>query len=63
MTELFGSWTPLIALVVTMLALLWLKRRITRALQEVSMRLVNDHEMPVNNRILVWRRMGGQGAN
>ena len=45
MTEILGSWTPLTALVVTLLALLWLKRRITRDLQELSMRLVNDPDV------------------
>lgn len=45
MTGTIGSWTPLIALVATMLALLWLTRRITRTLQELSMRLVNDPDV------------------
>lgn len=45
MSEVFGSWTPLVALVVTLLALLWLKRRITRNLQELSMRLVDDPDV------------------
>ena len=45
MTDIFGSWTPLIALAGTLLALLWLKRRITRSLQELSMRLVDDTDV------------------
>ena len=45
MSEVFGSWTPLVALVATTLALLWLKRRITRNLQELSMRLVDDPDV------------------
>jgi hypothetical protein len=44
-TETFGSWTPLIALVATLLALFWLKRRITHSLQELSMRLVDDPDV------------------
>jgi hypothetical protein len=45
LSEVFGSWTPLVALVATTLALLWLKRRITRNLQELSMRLVDDPDV------------------
>lgn len=45
MSNTFGSWTPLIALVATLLALLWMKRRITRILQELSMRLVDDPDI------------------
>ena len=45
MTDTFGSWTPLIALVATLLALFWLKRRITNNLQELSMRLVDDPDV------------------
>ncbi len=45
MSNTFGSWTPLIALVATLLALLWIKRRITRILQELSMRLVDDPDI------------------
>jgi hypothetical protein len=44
-TEILGSWGPLFALIVTLLALLWVKRRITRSLQELSMRLVNDPDV------------------
>ncbi len=42
---MFGSWTPLVALVVTLLPLLWVKRWITRSLQELSMRWVNDPDV------------------
>ena len=45
MTETFGVWAPLIALVGTLLALFWLKRQITRSLQELSMRLVDDPDV------------------
>ena len=45
MTEILGSWGPLFALIVTLLALLWVKRRITRSLQELSMRLVYDPDV------------------
>ena len=45
MTDTFGVWAPFIAMVVTLLALLWLKRRITRSLQELSMRLVDDPDV------------------
>jgi len=45
MTDTFGVWAPLIALVVTLLTLFWLKRRITRSLQELSMRLVDDPDV------------------
>jgi len=45
MTDIFGVWALLIALVVTLLTLLWLKRRITRSLQELSMRLVDDPDV------------------
>jgi len=44
-TDTFGSWAPLIALVATLLALFWLKRRITGSLQELSMRLVDDPDV------------------
>jgi hypothetical protein len=43
--DTFGSWTPLIVLVVTFLALFWLKRRITNSLQELSVRLVDDPDV------------------
>jgi hypothetical protein len=42
---MFGPWMPLVALVVTLLALLWVKRWITRSLQELSMLLVNDPDV------------------
>jgi hypothetical protein len=45
MTDTFGVWAPLVALVITLLALFWLKRRITRSLQELSMRLVDDPDV------------------
>jgi hypothetical protein len=45
MNDTFGVWAPLIALVVTLLALFWLKRRITDSLQELSMRLVDDPDV------------------
>ena len=45
MTDTFGAWAPLIALVVTLLTLFWLKRRITNSLQELSMRLVDDPDV------------------
>ena len=45
MTNTFGTWAPLIALVITLLTLYWLKRRITRSLQELSMRLVDDPDV------------------
>jgi hypothetical protein len=45
MSDTFGMWAPLIALVATLLALFWLKRRITFGLQELSMRLVDDPDV------------------
>ena len=45
MSDTFGAWAPLVALVVTLLALFWLKRRITNSLQELSMRLVDDPDV------------------
>jgi membrane-associated protease RseP (regulator of RpoE activity) len=42
---MFGPWTPLIALVATFLLLLWLKRRITYSLQELSVRWVGDPDI------------------
>lgn len=42
---MFGAWTPLIALVVTLLPLLWVKRWITRNLGELSYRWVNDSDV------------------
>ena len=45
MTDALGVWAPLVALVVTLLTLLWLKRRITHSLQELSMRLVDDPDV------------------
>jgi hypothetical protein len=41
----FGPWTPLIALAVTLLALLWVKRLITHSLQDLSIGLVNDPDV------------------
>lgn len=40
-----GPWTPLLALAVSLLSLLWLQRWITRNLQELSMRWVNDPDV------------------
>lgn len=40
-----GAWTPLIALVATLLPLLWVKRLITRLLQELSLRWVGDSDV------------------
>ncbi len=37
-----GSWTPLLALVATLLPLLWVKRWITQRLQELSLRWIGD---------------------
>lgn len=42
---MFGPWTPLIALVVTLLPLVWVNRWITRHLQELSLRWVGDSEV------------------
>jgi hypothetical protein len=42
---MFGSWTSLIALVVTLLPLLWAKRWTTRCLQELSLRWVGDPDV------------------
>jgi MFS family permease len=42
---MFGAWTPLIALVVTLLPLLWVKRWITQHLQELSYRWVHDADV------------------
>lgn len=42
---MFGPWTPLVALVVTLLPLLWVKRWITRSLQELSLRWIGDPEV------------------
>lgn len=42
---MFGPWTPLVALVVTLLALFWVKRLITRSLQDLSIGLVNDPDV------------------
>jgi hypothetical protein len=41
----FGTWTPLVVLAVTLLALLWVKRWITNMMQELSMRWVNDPDV------------------
>jgi hypothetical protein len=42
---MFGPWTPLVALVGTLLPLLWVKRWITQHLQELSMRWVGDPDV------------------
>jgi hypothetical protein len=42
---MFGPWTPLVALAVTLLALLFVQRWITRSLQEVSIRWVGDPDV------------------
>jgi hypothetical protein len=42
---MFGPRTPLVALVVTLLALFWVKRLITRSLQDLSIGLVNDPDV------------------
>jgi hypothetical protein len=42
---MFGPWTPLIALAASLLALLWLQRRVTHVLQELSVRWVNDADV------------------
>jgi hypothetical protein len=42
---MFGQWTPLVALVGTLLALWWVQRLITRSLQELSMRWLNDPDV------------------
>lgn len=42
---MFGSWTPFVALVGTLLPLLWIKRWITRHLQELSLRWVGDPDV------------------
>lgn len=42
---MFGPWTPLVALAATLLALYWIKRLITRSLQQLSIGLVNDPDV------------------
>jgi hypothetical protein len=42
---MFGPWTPLIALAVTLLALFFVQRWITGSLQEVSIRWVGDPDV------------------
>ena len=42
---MFGLWTPLVALVGTLLPLLWVKRWITRLFQELSIRWVGDADV------------------
>ncbi len=42
---MLGPWTPFFILVVTLLALLWAQRLITRHLQELGMRWVNDPDV------------------
>jgi hypothetical protein len=42
---MFGPWTPLVALAASLLALLWIQRRVTHSLQELSVRWVNDADV------------------
>jgi hypothetical protein len=42
---MFDSWTPLLALVATLLPLLWVKRWITQHLQQLSVRWVGDADV------------------
>jgi hypothetical protein len=42
---MFGTWTPLVVLAVTLLAMLWVKRWITNLMQELSLRWVNDPDV------------------
>ena len=42
---MLGPWMPLVALVATLLPLLWVKRWITRHLQELSVRWVGDPDV------------------
>ena len=42
---MFDPWTPLVLLAATLLALLFVKRWITRSLQEVSIRWVGDPDV------------------
>lgn len=42
---MLGPWTPFFVLVVTLLALLWAQRWITRHLQELGMRWLNDPDV------------------
>lgn len=42
---MFGSWTPFVSLAGTLLPLLWVKRWITRHLQELSLRWVGDPDV------------------
>jgi hypothetical protein len=42
---MFGSWTPLVALSLTILPLLWVKRWITWRLQDLSLRWVGDRDV------------------
>jgi hypothetical protein len=44
-SSVFGPWTPFAAVVVTLLALVGLQRWITRSLQELSMRWLNDPDV------------------
>jgi hypothetical protein len=43
--SMFGTWTPLLALVATVLPAIWIKRWITRYLQELSLRWVGDPDV------------------
>ncbi len=45
MSAVFGPWTPFVALVATLLPLLWIKRRITENLGELSMRWLGDRDV------------------
>ncbi|MGD2205505.1 MAG: hypothetical protein PVH17_01885 [Anaerolineae bacterium] len=42
---MFGAWTPLLALIATLLPLLWVKHWITERLKELSYRWVGDAEV------------------
>lgn len=45
MSDVLGPWMPFFILVVTLLALLWAQRWITRHLQELGMRWLNDPDV------------------
>jgi hypothetical protein len=45
MSNVFGPWTPFVVLGAALLALLWVQRWISRSLQELSMRWVNDPDV------------------
>jgi hypothetical protein len=44
-SSIFGVWTPLVTLVISLLALFWVKRWITGLMQELSLRWVNDPDV------------------